>query len=107
MKKNKLIKILASISAMGAIGTGTAIGISSCGGGDTPPPTPTEIIITSDISGSIDATAGVAGSCEFEVKDNLGGTLNNPTVNISNITANSAVAEGPATLVSSTTYRLQ
>jgi hypothetical protein len=31
MKKNKLIKILASITAMGAIGTGTAISVSSCG----------------------------------------------------------------------------
>jgi hypothetical protein len=40
MKKNKLIKILASISAMGAIGTGTAVGITSCSNG-TPDPTPT------------------------------------------------------------------
>jgi hypothetical protein len=31
IKKNKLIKIIASISAMGTIGTGTAIGVSSCG----------------------------------------------------------------------------
>jgi hypothetical protein len=31
MKKNKLIKIMASISTMGAIGAGTVIGISSCG----------------------------------------------------------------------------
>jgi hypothetical protein len=38
MKKNKLIKIIASVSAMGAIGTGTAIGISSCADKTPPPP---------------------------------------------------------------------
>jgi hypothetical protein len=30
MKKNKLINVLTSFSAMGTIGTGTAIGMTSC-----------------------------------------------------------------------------
>jgi hypothetical protein len=44
MKSKKIIKIIASITTMGAIGTGTAIGISSCGGGDTPSPGPTPVL---------------------------------------------------------------
>jgi hypothetical protein len=52
MKKNKLIKTLASITAMGAIGTGTAIGISSCScnSGDT---TKTPVITISTTASTI------------------------------------------------------
>jgi hypothetical protein len=39
MKKNKIIKTIASISAMGAVAGGTAIGMASCGeNSDVPTP---------------------------------------------------------------------
>jgi hypothetical protein len=92
---------------MGIVGVATTTGISGCGNSSIAPVTPTEIIITPDVSGGVDVTIGVAGSFEFDVKDNLGKALNNPTVTISNITPNTAVIEGIISPISGTVYQLE
>jgi hypothetical protein len=68
MKKNKVFKLISCISALGAIGTGTIMGISSCASNAT-----SLKIMCSPI---IEKTVGT-GSETFFVEDNVG----NPIVN--------------------------
>jgi hypothetical protein len=68
---------------------------------------PTQIMITPDVSGVINAQIGESGSIDFEVCNNLGLALTNPTVTISNITSNPAIVTGVVTPVTGlTTYKL-